>query len=927
VVSGFTSSIRALPIFHSEVSDTASIHWKKEVFIFLIMTLISPTLTSHAQSIGIKVGDWIKYSYSGQAPLGADWIKVQVTSIDASGQIHLRESYHLLNGTVSQDPRDYTFTVGQSRGNFSFAGGPVALPANSGKGFTSEVDLGYGYHPFVINEEENRNYAGKSFTVIGITDGYNYNDTTFTAYWDKPTGWLLQFSTYYKGGLWSGFEASETNIGNEVGPASGLTLSATSTTMRTDSTNLITIKAIVNSQDGSPVPDGTPVQFTIIPTSGELGGAKLTSETVDIAGGQAETTLMAPTQSFWSSHDPSQPDQNKIILGASSGDAVADPFTINITPMCTVNFQTDQPSYEQGMAVTLKGQVYYNGTETAPNDNQVTFDVTIPGAETWNSAINTTTGTFGNFTVMPFAGWNTGTYKVKLITALTIQNGDGGETRYNLRNQTSFQVVQATPLTDYTTQLDTLTTMYKATIPNGPIVSMRYLNTLGVVPKDMHGSYENMFIGYTADDPNGDFICGGYQTKVINFFDSIRFNKDPAIRELLRGLDYGPIQRGIPNNYSLGIGQSLTGHVAVILYRIGSTWNGLQSSHRGVGSTVFDPWITQTPEVYTLNNWVGKWGFPQPDETKVEMTGPTSAFSGYPITGGPICSNLNMRSKKSGGSTVTKTNLLGRCPVDMLVTDSQGRRVGMLPNGTMVLEFPAIAERYTDENNQTLGWYFGLGSDVYNVAITGQTSGEFQILVSSEATGGQAIDYGNQTITKGAQANLTLSADNTQPTMTLPDGSMVTPKPYRLPTTSNSTGGAKPNFVISDLTINPQQVNVGGQVNISANVTNTGQAVGTYNATLIVNNQAVGSKVVNLSPGQTTTVGWHTTSAWPEGSYDVEIGKQTGTFTITTESTPSGGSGSGSSNGIPGYPVGSVMIGMIIGMALLVYLSRRRRTS
>ena len=894
------------------------IHWKEvSFFLLILLTLFSPTLASHAQSFGIKVGDWVKYSYSGQAPLAADWIKVEVTSIDASGQIHVKESYHLLNGTVTQDPTDYTFTVGQSRGSFSFFGSPIALPPNTGKGYTSEVDLGYGYHPFETNDEESRNYAGKSWNVIGITDGYNYNDTTFTAYWDKPTGWQLQFSTYYKGSLWSGFEATETNIGTAVSQASGLTISATSTTTRTDSTNMISIKATVNSQDGSPAPDGTPVQFTIIPTTGQLGGAELTSETVLTANGQAETTLKAPTQSFWSSHDPSQPEQNKLILGASSGDAVADPITISIVPMCTVNFQTDQTSYEQGMAVTFKGQVYFNGTETAPNNNDVTFDVTISGAETWNSAINTTTGTFGNFTVMPFAGWNTGTYKVKLITALTVQNGDGVETRYNIRNQTSFQVVPATQLTDYTAQLDTLTKMYKASIPNGPIVSMRYLNTLGVVPKDMRGSYENMFIGYTADDPNGDYICGGYQTKVLNFFESIRFNKDPAIRELLRGLDYGPIQRGIPNGYSLGIGQQLTGHVAVILYRIGSTWNGLQSSHQGVGSTVFDPWITQQPEMYTLNNWVGKWGFPQPDETKVEMTGPTSAYSGYPITGGPICPNPNMRPKKSGDSAKTQTNLLGRCPVDMLVTDSQGRRVGMLPNGTLIQEFPSIAERYTDENNQTIGWYFGLGSDVYNVVITGHSSGEFQILVNSPATGDQAIDYGNQTITMGAQAKLTLNSGDTQPELTLPDGSTVTPKSFQSPFKSNSTtGGAQPNFVVSGLTIDPPQIEVGGVVNITVNVTNTGQAEGTYNATLNINGKVLAFKVVKLTPGQTTTVGWHTTNAWTAGSYDIKIGEQTGTFKIINQSTPSGDSG-GESNSIPGYPEESMILGAIIATILL----------
>ncbi len=639
---------------------------------------------------------------------------------------------------------------------------------------------------------------------------------------------------------------------------------------------------------------------------------------MDTVGGQATTTLIGPTQSFWSSHDPSKPDQNKLILGASSGDVVSDPVTISITPIRTVSFQTDQASYEQGMAVTFKGQVFYNGTGYAPDANQVSFDTTIPGAEGWNTALNTTTGAEGNFTLMPFAGWNTGTYNVKVRALVTIQNGEGGETRYQISNVTSFKVVQATQLTDYTMQLDMLTNMYKEAIPRGPMLSMRYLNAIGLVPRDMRGSYENTFIAGSKDDPNSDYVCGGYQTKVLTFFDSIRFNKDPAIRQLLRGLDYGPIQRGIPNGYSMGIGQQLTGHVAVILYRIGSTWNGLQSSHRGVGSTVFDPWITQTPQVYTLNSWVGKWGFPQADETKVDQTGPNTAFAGYPITGAPICPNPNMRQTKSVSSANPSNSLIARCPVDMLVTDSQGRSVGMLPNGTLVQEFPAYAERYTDNNSQTLGWYFGLEPGTYSVVITGHSSGEFRILISGAATGGQAVDYGNQTIVEGAQAKMTLGSDNTQPTLTLPDGSTVTPKPYQL-VASNSTGGGQANFIVSNLNINPTQIDVGGVVNISANVTNTGQTDGTYNTTLVVNNRVVGYKVVTLSPGQTTKVGWHTTSAWTAGSYDVDIGGQNSAFTIASGSTPS--SGSGSSGGVPGYTSLSIVIGVIIGIALLMYSS------
>ncbi len=906
-------SIRArveLPVRRKEVAL---------VFLFFCVATLSIIATSRAQTVGVGVGDWIKYSYSGSAPFGADWIRVVVTSVDGYGQVRLKESYHQLDGTVFQDPRDFTFTVGKTGGNFSIAGGPAALPADSSKGFTSGLDLGYGYHTFVIDEEMSKEYAGKSWNVVGIQGGYNFNDTTFTAYWDKPTGWLLEFSTYYKGELWSSFVATDTNIGNEGGNASSITLSATSTTTRTDSTKVISVKAAVKLQDGSPVPDGTPVQFTLIPFSGDLGGAKLSSDTGNTVAGLATTTLMAPTQGFWSGHDPSKPDQNRIILDASCGGVVSDPITINILPMCTVSFQTDQASYEQGMAVIFKGLVFYNGTGTAPDDSLLSFDVTIPGAEKWNYNFNATTGTSGNFTVMPFAGWNTGTYKVKARVTLTIQNGEGGQQVYRFNNVTSFEVVQSVPQYDYTAQLDALTKLYKASIPDGPIRTNPHYHvgwiegpTHPLPPEIMYGCYENAFIQHGPDDPYGDFTCGGYQTRVLEFFDSIRFNKDPAVRALLKGLDYGPIQ------------MFESAHVAVTLYVIGFVWNGL-SEPNGV-SVVFDPWITQRAEVYKMKDWggTGYWHLPEADQTKVAVTTPSSAASGYPITGDPICPEHPYLKGKLVFSSDLQTSVLGRCPVDMLVTDSQGRRVGMLPNGTLIQEFPAFAERYTDANNQTVGWYFGLGSGVYSFAITGHSSGEFQIIVSGAATGGKAVDYGNQTITKGARASLTLGAGETQPAMTLPDGSKVTPKIIQS-TASNSTGGGQASFVVSGLQINPLQVDVGGVVDIRANVTNTGQTGGTYNTTLIVNNQVVGYKVVTLSPGQTTAVGWHTTSAWMTGSYDVDVGGQTGTFTIVSASTqPSGGSGSGS-NGVPAYPSESVVIGVMIGVALLVYSSRARQ--
>ena len=141
-----------------------------------------------------------------------------------------------------------------------------------------------------------------------------------------------------------------------------------------------------------------------------------------------------------------------------------------------------------------------------------------------------------------------------------------------------------------------------------------------------------------------------------------------------------------------------------------------------------------------------------------------------------------------------KSSILVNCPVDVLVTDATGKRAGVLSNGTEIQEFSAYFYR-TVESNETLGWYFGVFEGVYDILITGKSTGTFNMMISGEAAGNQVLSYGDQSILEGDQARITIGA-STRPLLYMPDGSTVEPEvievtinPSQTPTSSPEDGG------------------------------------------------------------------------------------------------------------------------------------------
>jgi len=104
-------------------------------------------------------------------------------------------------------------------------------------------------------------------------------------------------------------------------------------------------------------------------------------------------------------------------------------------------------------------------------------------------------------------------------------------------------------------------------------------------------------------------------------------------------------------------------------------------------------------------------------------------------------------------------------------------------------------------------------------------------------------------------------------------GPTSTPAP-----TLNSTP-ASAVFQITDLAINPAEVSPGEKVNISANLTNTGDTEGSYTVKLFINNTAEVVSEVTV-PARTTQVLSYSGSSEIPGTYIVTLGERTEQFVV-----------------------------------------------
>jgi hypothetical protein len=99
--------------------------------------------------------------------------------------------------------------------------------------------------------------------------------------------------------------------------------------------------------------------------------------------------------------------------------------------------------------------------------------------------------------------------------------------------------------------------------------------------------------------------------------------------------------------------------------------------------------------------------------------------------------------------------------------------------------------------------------------------------------------------------------------------------------------GPKPaEFTVTDLTINPLEAEVFEPITITANLTNIGDEPGNYMGNLTIDNVLEDNQEVLLEGGESTLLEFSVVEQ-TEGTYTVEIGGLTGTFTMTAPSNTS----------------------------------------
>ncbi|GAB6059490.1 DUF4214 domain-containing protein [Desulfonatronum parangueonense] len=246
------------------------------------------------------------------------------------------------------------------------------------------------------------------------------------------------------------------------------------------------------------------------------------------------------------------------------------------------------------------------------------------------------------------------------------------------------------------------------------------------------------------------FTCSSQAMLTLRFLNSFRFSVQKERRLMMAGVDYGPISDGT----------SLI-HVAVAIYPHGTDW---------VSGFVLEPWYNQKKEAWRATAWAFTFfadplldwriGNPWPGEYPT-----TGSDGGYYPTGH---SELPDILKGSG-----KTRLLTYSPALPVIIDSSGRRVGRLPNGSVVNEIPGAESSHVNNDDGTFVNFVSVPTGQYEVRIIGTGSGTFHLVAGTDT---DLVNYGEQPIRLNEEARFTLVSDDLYQPLRLPDGRLITPR-------------------------------------------------------------------------------------------------------------------------------------------------------
>ena len=134
-------------------------------------------------------------------------------------------------------------------------------------------------------------------------------------------------------------------------------------------------------------------------------------------------------------------------------------------------------------------------------------------------------------------------------------------------------------------------------------------------------------------------------------------------------------------------------------------------------------------------------------------------------------------------------------------------------------------------------------------------------------------------------------------------------------------------FTSSDLSISPGEVQIGETVNISAQVTNTGNCPGSYTVTLKINDAVEATEDIIVNAGASEEVTF-TTAKDVAGSYSVDVNGLSGSFIVKEEVVPPPPPPEEKpplvKPPINWFLIGGIIAGVVIVGLLIFFLARRR---
>jgi hypothetical protein len=283
------------------------------------------------------------------------------------------------------------------------------------------------------------------------------------------------------------------------------------------------------------------------------------------------------------------------------------------------------------------------------------------------------------------------------------------------------------------------------------------------------------------------YDCVDMQYKTLWFLNELANRKaedctEPLFLCKLKGWDYAPVN---------GVCLPYPEHNAVALWDRAKWKASTKIPAIGSDVIILDPHGEQKPYWYSADTVLFSWEVGNKNQYEPEWVPPWS---------------------KPKAKQPKKQAMAVDCPVDVLITNSRGQRLGVLPNGDRVAEFEPMDSYFWQDEQGDKQWFFALPEDTYEVKLIGTGSGEFHLLTS--ALDGKMHDYGVNPVTAGEQATLIMDPEGDK--LVLADGKtpafeVISPEPLGSsePTISNlqpADGAivrADPSTISADYADNP----------------------------------------------------------------------------------------------------------------------------